>query len=683
MKHMKSHSIRLHFIPRREHFVPPDSILPKMCYNHFHDKGMRNLQHPFRDTNERKETLMGKKQNNSAQTNSAQTAEKKPKEKPRYNMWQTSAYMILLAFREKEKKVLVLGLILTLLSVAINLTDLFITPTILGLVESKAQLSVLLWAIAGFLALSILFSAARTYTERNWGYGKITLRTSLVTLLNDKMATTSYPNLQDDKFQKMIAKTNDAINCNSAAGEAVWGTLFGLLENILGFAVYLILLSAVSPLLFAAITLITLMGYFINKPLSRYGYRHREEFGAIENRFWTLRQYVEAPHLAKDIRLFGMGPWLKDVRAKTIDAIRAFRRREANVVIWGRIADLVLSFLRNGLVYAYLITQVLDGTLSVASFLLYFSAAGAFSSWVTGILNNFLTLYSQSLELSNIRECLEYPEPFLFQEGIPLPPDAHRSYELRLEDVSFRYPGAEKDVLSHIDLTLHPGEKLAVVGLNGAGKTTLVKLMCGFYDPDQGRILLDGRDIREYNRADYYKLFSAVFQDFTLLPSTVAANVAQTEDHIDQEAVKSCIAKAGLQEKIESLPRQYETLLNREIYEDAVMLSGGETQRLMLARALYKNAPFVILDEPTAALDPIAEADLYSKYNDMTAGRSSVYISHRLASTRFCDRILLIEDGRLAEEGTHESLLALGGSYAQLYEVQSKYYREGETSHEA
>ncbi len=168
-----------------------------------------------------------------------------------------------------------------------------------------------------------------------------------------------------------------------------------------------------------------------------------------------------------------------------------------------------------------------------------------------------------------------------------------------------------------------------------------------------------------------------MFQDFTLLPCTIAANVAQTEDDIDAERVKSCVAKAGLQEKTESLPRQYETLLNREIYEDAVMLSGGETQRLMLARALYKNAPFVILDEPTAALDPIAEADLYCKYNDMTAGHS-----HRLASTRFCDRILLIEDGRLAEEGTHESLLALGGRYAQLYEVQSKYYREGETNHE-
>ncbi len=171
-------------------------------------------------------------------------------------------------------------------------------------------------------------------------------------------------------------------------------------------------------------------------------------------------------------------------------------------------------------------------------------------------------------------------------------------------------------------------------------------------------------------------MFSAVFQEFALLALSVAENVAQAENNIDMARVQDCIAKAGLQEKIESLPRQYDTKLNREVYEDATMLSGGETQRMMLARALYKNAPFVVLDEPTAALDPIAEADLYSKYSEMTKGHTSVYISHRLASTRFCDRIILLENGRITEEGTHDTLLALKGSYTELFETQSKYYKE-------
>jgi ATP-binding cassette subfamily B protein len=177
-------------------------------------------------------------------------------------------------------------------------------------------------------------------------------------------------------------------------------------------------------------------------------------------------------------------------------------------------------------------------------------------------------------------------------------------------------------------------------------------------------------------------MFSAVFQTFSLLAGTIAANVAQDEVDIDLERVKECVEKAGLRKKVESLKDNYETYLNRAVYEDALLLSGGETQRLMLARALYKDAPFIILDEPTAALDPIAESEMYQKYNEMTDGKSSVYISHRLASTRFCDRIILIADAGIAEEGTHEELLQQGGKYAELFEVQSKYYKEGADENE-
>ena len=195
-------------------------------------------------------------------------------------------------------------------------------------------------------------------------------------------------------------------------------------------------------------------------------------------------------------------------------------------------------------------------------------------------------------------------------------------------------------------------------------------------------MLLDGKDIRNYNRTDYYTMFSAVFQDFSLLAGTIATNVAQNDVGIDMERVKECVEKAGLRTKIESLPDGYETYLNRSVYEGATLFSGGETQRLMLARALYKNAPFIILDEPTAALDPIAEMDMYQKYHQMTGGRSSIYISHRLASTRFCDRIVLIDKARICEEGTHQELLRLGGKYAELYSVQIKYYKEGDADNE-
>ena len=251
--------------------------------------------------------------------------------------------------------------------------------------------------------------------------------------------------------------------------------------------------------------------------------------------------------------------------------------------------------------------------------------------------------------------------------------------------MSYRYPEADRDTISHLNLTIAPGEKLAVVGLNGAGKTTLIKLLCGFLEPTEGQVLLDGQDIRQYNRRDYYKLFSAVFQKFVILPGTIAENVAQrrTEEGIDRDRVAWCIQQAGLTDKIASLPQGLDTKMVRTVYEDAVELSGGETQRLMLARALYKNGPVLVLDEPTAALDPIAEDDIYQKYKGMTAGNTSIFISHRLASTRFCDRILLLDHGSIAEEGTHDQLLAKGGKYAQLFALQSRYYQKGAIQNES
>lgn len=609
------------------------------------------------------------------------TQPKQKAPKPKYNMAQNSWFMVRLAWTAREKKVLVLGLLSALLALAMNLINLYVSPTVLSAVERHVSMTELLLTIGGFVLGLMLVSAASAYVDSNVQYARITVRSEIITLLNRKACLTSYPNVDDDAFKKLLSKSGQCVNSNSAASEAIWTTLFDLVKNLLGFAVYIGLLSSVQPLLMVVILITTLINYFIGKHLNGYGYRHRKEEATYEKHLDYFLWCTRDVSAAKDIRIFGLRPWLSEIYQKAMNAYMAFHHRAQSVYIWAAIADLVLSFLRNGIAYAYLIGLVLHQGISVAEFLLFFSAVGGFTQWVSGILGGFNTLYRQSLDISIIRECLDYPEPFRFEDGEPLQADPNRKYEIRLEHVSYRYPGAEKDVLTDINLTLHPGEKLAVVGLNGAGKTTLVKLICGFLDPTSGRVLLDGKDIREYNRRDYYTMFSAVFQTFSLLACTVAANVAQSEDNIDMERVKACVDKAGLRAKIESLPQGYETYLNREVYEDAVLLSGGETQRLMLARALYKDAPFIVLDEPTAALDPIAESDMYQKYNEMTNGRSSIYISHRLASTRFCDRILMIADARICEEGTHDQLVALGGKYAELYEVQSKYYKEGDAEH--
>lgn len=610
-----------------------------------------------------------------------QNTKKEKAPKPKYHMGQNSWFMIKLAWTSREKKVLVLSLLSAILAVALNLVNLYVSPTILSAVERHAPVAELLLTIAGFVLGMMLLSAASAYVDSNTLYGRISVRCALITLIGRKATTTSYPNLDDDRFRKLLAKSGDCTCANWTATEAIWTTLTNLITNILGFLIYVSLLTTVQPVLVFVILVTTVISYFISNYVNGYGYRHREEEAEYEKHMGYLSGRAGDLGAAKDIRIFGLRPWLDELYGKAMDAYAAFHKKAQGIYLWTKIADLVLAFLRNAVAYAYLIALVIQDGLSVAEFLLLFTAVGGFTGWVSGILGGFNTLHKQSLDISTVRECLEYDEPFQFDSGEHIEAKAGKKYEIRLEHVFFRYPGAEKDTLTDINLTLHPGEKLAVVGLNGAGKTTLVKLICGFLDPTEGRVLLDGKDIREFNRADYYTMFSAVFQSFSLLAGTIAANVAQNETDIDMERVKECVAKAGLQKKIESLPDGYKTYLNREVYEGAILLSGGETQRLMLARALYKNAPFIVLDEPTAALDPIAESDMYQKYNEIANGNSSIYISHRLASTRFCDRIILIDHAGICEEGTHEELLRLGGKYANLYEVQSKYYKEGDSEH--
>lgn len=604
--------------------------------------------------------------------------EKEKTAKPKYNMWQCSAYMIALAWREKEKKVLFLCLLQVFLAVASNLVNLYVSPSILSVVERRASIMELITTVLIFVLLIMFCSAATSYVNSNTLYGRITVRLAVIAAVNKKACTTSYPNLTDEKFIKLSSKSQQATSNNREATEAIWETLTSLMQNSIGFVIYLFLLVSLDIWLMLVILFTALIGYFVNKKLTGYGYRHREEEGEISAKLWYQIWQAKNYTAAKDIRIFGMKPLMQEISGKAMAAYTAFHRRAHNIYIWGSILDLVLAFLRNGLAYCVLIYLVLTNGLSVSAFLLYFSAVNGFTAWVSGILGSMTTLHRQSLDISTVKEFLEYPEPFRFEDGEKLSVSADVQHELTLENVSFKYPGAEDYTLENINITIHPGEKVAVVGLNGAGKTTLVKLICGFFDPTRGRVLLDGKDIRDYNRQDYYAMFSAVFQDFSLLAGTVATNVAQAEENHDMERIRDCVEKAGLTAKIDSLKGGYQTYLNRTIYEDGAELSGGETQKLMLARALYKKAPFIILDEPTAALDPIAEADMYNKYNEMTKGCTSVYISHRLASTRFCDRILLINDHRVAEEGTHEELLKLSGEYARLFDIQSKYYREGD-----
>ena len=585
---------------------------------------------------------------------------KEKTKKPRYNLGQNMLWMLRQAHAVHRDDVPVITVIRALAMAGVGVSGLLLAPEIVRCVEEGASLSRLLTTIAVLTGVDV--------------------RLAIIRKIHYKACVMAYPLTEDPEVLKLQERASRATCNNRSASESIWLDEQKFLTAALSFVVYLLLLTNTSAWLLAALTVTTVAEYFVNRRINEWGYRHRDEAAALEKKMDYVSSKAQSTVLGKDIRIFGMRPWLEAVYSKTLRAFDAFIERRERVYFWTNVIDAALTALRNGLAYYILLRKTLAGGMGAGEFLLCFSAVGAYAEQLNSVLAELGTLRRQSLDLCVIREYLELPEPFRMEGGKPLPECPDGKYELRLDHVSFRYPSAEKDTLHDIDLTVHPGERLAVVGLNGAGKTTLVKLLCGFYDPTEGRVLLNGEDIREFNRQEYYTLFTAVFQKFSVLEVTLEENVAQTREGIDEARVRECLEKAGLTERVAALPDGLKTHIGRQVFEDGVLLSGGEMQRLMLARALYKNAPILLLDEPTAALDPIAENDIYQKYAAMTEGRTSVFISHRLASTRFCDRILLIDGGAIAEQGSHEELLARGGKYAELFEVQSKYYREeGET----
>lgn len=418
--------------------------------------------------------------------------------------------------------------------------------------------------------------------------------------------------------------------------------------------------------------------YVCSLGTNKWSYDHRQEGAALGQKMSYIRQTAGDRGALKDIQIFGMSSWLRQVHDAVLKLFRAFQLREQRVRLLGDLAEVALTFLRNGAAYGYLLALALGEGLSVSEFLLYFTAVGNFTTWVTGILKGFGELHQFSLELSSVRGYIEAPEPFRMEGGKAIEPDTSLPYTLELRDVSFRYPNTETWALRHVNMKFQVGSRLAVVGENGSGKTTLMKLCCGLLDPTGGQVLLNGEDIREFNRRDYYRLFSTVFQDFSVFDTTFADNVTQVPESPDTAGMEDAVKQAGLWEKYQSLPQGGATHIGQGIYEDGLLLSDGELQRLMLARALYKNGPIIILDEPTAALDPVAEMEVYENFDKIVGDKTAVYISHRLSSCRFCDDIAVFDHGHIVQQGSHDALVEAPGKYQELWHAQAQYYAKQE-----
>ncbi len=473
-----------------------------------------------------------------------------------------------------------------------------------------------------------------------------------------------------DRFSKAIENTNGDV-CPTRRIPLV---LSGIFANFLGIGSYATLLIALNPIIVLVVTITTIGTFWILKRNADWSYKNKDNWTGLDRKIDYIMRTMGDFSQAKDLRIYGLGEWFFDVFNGTFSGRMNWHKKEQLYNFKNDFFTALLSLTRDVVSYSLLVYILIERGATGADFVLYFGLVGGFSTWLSGMANDFSTLIRYNLGFCEIREFLDYPNITNRGEGIAVPRD---SFSIEFKNVSFRYEGSEEYTINNLSFKIQKGEKIALVGVNGAGKTTLVKLICGLYVPNSGEILIDGKPIGEYNIFEYYRLFSVVFQDIFLMPQSVKNNIVGGEfNKFNKDKLNKVIELAGLKTKFDNLPDGIKTNLVKTVHEDAIELSGGEMQRLALARALYKDGKVLILDEPTAALDPIAESKIYERYSEMTKGHTSVFISHRLASTRFCDRIFMFEKGMILEEGTHQSLMQKGGKYAEMFEVQSHYYKE-------
>lgn len=396
---------------------------------------------------------------------------------------------------------------------------------------------------------------------------------------------------------------------------------------------------------------------------------------------WRRLEYMQTVSTdftyAKDIRLYGMKSWLSKKHSEVNDEELARWVKSRTYWQYNSLFSSGISLIRNGIIYGWLICDMLYGGMSIGDFTLYVGSAAAMSGSVNSFLQSIGGMRERSSRMDDFRTFMDIPFGDEGKKTVPVP--KCDKYVFEFKNVSFRYQGQETYALKNLNLTLEAGQRLAVVGLNGAGKTTFIKLLLRLYDVTEGVILCNGIDIREFDRNEYFRLFAPAFQEVEVFAFPLSENISMTTaDETDKAKAEEYIRAAGMGEKLDKLPDGMDTELLKVLYDDGVDLSGGEKQKLALARALYKGAPVVVLDEPTAALDALAEYRLYQSFNGMIGERSAVYISHRLSSTRFCDTIAMFVNGEMVEHGTHDELLAKGGAYADMFRVQAQYYIEDE-----
>ncbi len=558
----------------------------------------------------------------------------------------------------------------------------YLIKVIISQIEQGVDFQTFLIFIAGYTIIALFMYLLNGYFENQESWRNDFIRINFTKKILHKSITIDYQKMENPL---VLDEQQKAMNAVKEQTKGIPGMLKGIIKvgalivQTIAAASVIFLLN---PLLVIILWILILIQFV---PIDRTKKKDKKEVWDALTPYWrklfNLNRLTRHYEYAKDIRLYDMSEWIFHKQLGVNNEVQNYVEHSRNM--WVKCHTVIhgFKFLQEIILYVYLIYCVIYKGLPISDFTFYISAVASFSKAVGDLLWEYAEIRGRSIEINDYRNFVEMKDENA-KEIISLKKFIHESknknkFEFVFENVSFCYEGQEKYALENVNLKVEAGKRLANVGVNGAGKTTLIKLLCQLYEPTSGRILFNGVDVKKFDKNEYFEMFSPVFQNVELYAFPLSENISMKEpENTDLDLVKECIKRAGLHDKVDELPHGIQTEILKIFDAEGIELSGGERQKLALARALYKDAPVVLLDEPTAAMDAIAEYKLYSKFNDLFEGKTSIYISHRLSSTRFCDKVAMFEDGHIVEYGSHKQLMKEEGKYAELFEVQAQYYKE-------
>lgn len=615
--------------------------------------------------------------------------------KPENSLWQNMFYLLKNIYRT-DKLYLAFIVLIVPVQIGIIALEAYVPKAVIGGIDVAESLRVYLLSIVYPVLLYLAAKCLYVILDYKLVKGGANQRALYMTYGFNKSIDMDYQDFSSEKGQTLVSRGLALAD----EGDSTLLVTFGqrcsaFLAGIVGIVFFAGLVAQIHPSLLVCICVSGVIQYYYGERLAEFKEKTVKETRGLRTKMRYVRRTKGDYEYAKDIRLYRMADLFRDTERKLEGEWEYYRRKE-------RIRDYaefaltaLLIFFRDGLTYFYLTSMFLSGSIQTADFVFLLGITRGISGWLMDLISQITAIHGDMAPLNDMREYLEYQDSLKRDEGLPVP----TRYDIEFKDVWFKYPGSDNWVIKGMSFHIKEGEKVAIVGVNGAGKSTIVGLIIGLLHPCKGEILIGGVNAEEMNINERYALFSAVFQDVHIFPDTVA-NMVMGSDYTEldlmdvgssgsdsekvqtpdeayrRRKVEEAMEKAGLIETIRALPYGMDTYLGKMSREGAVDLSGGQNQRLVLARAIYRDAPIAILDEPTAALDPIAESEIYERYNQLVKGKTAIFISHRLASTRFCDRIFFIEDGQIIEEGSHEELMRYGGKYKEMFDIQAYYYQD-------